>query len=349
MATVLLVTILTATPRAQARQPSPDSYHTYRAAVATYKRTADIARAVVALQSWSAREFDEAVKATLASRSAADLEAASIFHLEIGVALAGISTASAAGHIRYGSELLDGWTATQLRLGRAAATDEQTFRSIWFGVAGSAFVAVKDFERAGPLLSKALAAWPASARALTLMGTAKELEASLYDPDDAPTLSRKETIKRERALRLSRAENNYREAIKIDPGYALAYIRLGRVLHLSGRLRDAHSALERGRQLATDPLARYLHALYLGALWQDEKQLTAARDSLEQAVAIAPSSQPAIVALAHLEVMAGRPDRAHAVVRGMSEAGPAAEPWWAFHDGGLDVSGLRRLRERANK
>ena len=45
--------------------------------------------------------------------------------------------------------------------------------------------------------------------------------------------------------------------------------------------------------------------------------------------------------------MAGRPDRARALTRGLAEAPPTADPWWAFHNGGLDLEGLRSLRERA--
>ena len=85
----------------------------------------------------------------------------------------------------------------------------------------------------------------------------------------------------------------------------------------------------------------------MGALQQEGKDVAGARRSFEQAVTLVPNSQPAVVALAHIEVMAGRPDRAHALARGLAEAQATGEPWWAFHNGGLDVGGLRWLRERA--
>jgi tetratricopeptide (TPR) repeat protein len=336
----------TATPVA-GQAPSQTPHDVYRAALATYARTGDITHSVLPLQTWSRVEFDAAVKATIASKRADDLETGAILHLEIGVALVGISAPVAAGHIRYGSDLLDRWTATQPALKPAAVDDQKQFRSLWFGVAGSAFAAIKDTNRAGPLLGKALGAVPRSARVQTLMGTLREFDASQFNPEGAPTLARRERVKRERMASLYLAEQDYREALRYDPNYALAHIRLGRVLHLSGKLPDARASLERGRQIATEPLARYLGALFMGALQEDEKDIAGARRSLEQAVAIAPNSQPAVVALAHLEVVAGRPDRAHALARGLAEAPPTALPWWAFHNGGLDLTGLQSLRARA--
>jgi tetratricopeptide (TPR) repeat protein len=325
--------------------PPADLYATYRSAVAAYARTGDISRAARPLQEWSGNMFETAIKSTVAGKNGKDLRDAAVFHLEIGVALVGVSAAAAAGHIHYGSNLLDRWTGSQLKLRPKEGEDEKAFRSKWFGVAGSAFLAVKDFGRARPLLAKARGTFPRSASVQTLIGTIQEFEGSMFDPDDAPTLSRKTSAKRERSVRYAQAEQEYREALRYDGNYALAHIRLGHVLHLSGKLREARAPLERGRQLANDPLSQYLAALFLGMLQQDEKDVTAARQSFEQALAIAPTSQPAVVALAYLEVMAGRPDRANAVTRRLAEA-REGEPWWAFHHGGLDVPSLRWLRER---
>ena len=133
-ATVLIAATL-GTGTGATSQP-PDPYQAYQSAVAMYAKTGDIARAVVPLQRWTADEFGAAVKATLAARIPRDLEAAAVFHLEIGVALVGVSTAVAAGHINYGSALLDRWTATQPRNG-TTLDEQKQFRSMWFGVAQS--------------------------------------------------------------------------------------------------------------------------------------------------------------------------------------------------------------------
>jgi len=344
-ATVLLAVILTVTAAGESRAQEP--YQVYQSAVAAYVKSRDISRAVVPLQKWTGTEFDAAVKATMASGNPNALEAAAVFELEIGVALVGISSGVAAGHIKYGSDLLDRWTAIQPALKPAAVEDQKKFRSIWFGVAGSAFAAIKEVGFARPLLNKSLGALPRSARAKTLLGTLKEFEASQYNPDDAPTIGIRERAHRERLLLLHQAEQEYREALRYDENYALAHIRLGHVLHLAGKLEEARATLERGLKIANERLTQYLGALFMGALQQEEKNVAGARRSFEQAVTLVPNSQPAVVALAYIEVMAGRPDRAHALTRGLAQAQATGEPWWAFHNGGLDVPGLRWLRERA--
>jgi tetratricopeptide (TPR) repeat protein len=325
---------------------SPGASEIYRGAVAIYRHTADIGRASTPIQNWSPAEFDAATRTMLASQSADDVAAAAIFHLEIGVALAGLSTRATELHFKYGQQLLDRFTSMQARLAGAAPREEQQFRATWYGVAGSAFLATRDLSRARPLLMKANGTGAKSARTQTMMGMLDEFDAAQFNPDDWTTLAQRDRILREQSIRLHRAQQQYREAARLDDTYALAHIRLGRVLHLSGQLKEAHLSLERGRAAAAEPLARYLAALFLGALQADEQDLAAARRSFEQAVAIAPGSQPAVVALAHLELMAGRPDRANALARGLAEPSLAGEPWWAFHYGGLDVGGLRSLRER---
>lgn len=327
-----------------AQQAVADPYETYRAAVAAYLKNGDIAKAVEPLEFWTPKEFDIATKATIANKNSVTLRAAAVFHLEIGVALVGLSSGAAAMHINYGSDLLDRWTASQNAFGPGAGEDEKTFRANWYGVAGSAFAAVKDTLRSRPLLTKALGIQPRSARALTLRGTLKELEAVLFDPEDAPTLSRKERIRRERNILLYQAQLDYQQALKYDDSYAPALVRLGRVLHLSDHRKEAREFLERGQKIATDFPTKYIAALYTGALQQDEGDIAAARRSFEQAVAIGPTSQPAVVALAHLELMAGRPDRASELARGLAKASVGGQPWWVYHHGGLDVTGLEWLR-----
>ena len=120
-ATVLLAVILTVTAAGESQAPEP--YQVYQSAVAVYVKSRDISRAVVPLQKWTGTEFDAAVKATMASGKSDALEAAAVFELEIGVALVGVASGVAAGHIRYGSDLLDRWTAIQPALKPAAVED----------------------------------------------------------------------------------------------------------------------------------------------------------------------------------------------------------------------------------
>ena len=91
------------------------------------------------------------------------------------MALVGISSGVAAGHIRYGSDIarsLDGDPAGAESCRRGGSRE---IPLIWFGVAGSAFAAIKELGRARPLLNKSFGVLPRSARAKTLLGTLKEL------------------------------------------------------------------------------------------------------------------------------------------------------------------------------
>jgi tetratricopeptide (TPR) repeat protein len=342
LAVALITTGLAAPLASQGSTP----YEIYRNAVAGYVKSGDISTAVAPLQQWSRKEFDTAIKATIDGSNASELRAAAVFQLEIGVAVVGLSSDAAAGHFNHGSALLDRWTNTRFLVRPAEGEDEKAIRATWYGVAGSAFAAVKDINRARPLLSKAQSIQPRSARAHALLATLKELQASLLDPEDAPTLSRRERNKRDRGVLLYQAQQEYQRALRYDENYSLALIRLGRVLHLGGDPKEARQTLERGQRLAKDPSTQYLAALFMGELNQAESDVIGARQSFEQAVAIAPTSQPATIALAHLEIMAGRPDRASALAHRLAEASVAGLPWWVYHYRALDIAGLRWLRER---
>jgi Tfp pilus assembly protein PilF len=145
-------------------------------------------------------------------------------------------------------------------------------------------------------------------------------------------------------LRLARAEGHYREALRYDEHYARALTRLGRVLHLSDHLPEAKTYLEQAVRDAKLPGDQYLASLFIGALQFEQNDLSAARESYERALAIIPASQTAMVALGHLEIMAGRPDRAQFLARRFTET--PAEPWWGYKDGSFDMIGLEALRAR---
>jgi len=67
---------------------------------------------------------------------------------------------------------------------------------------------------------------------------------------------------RERIVRLGRAERAYREALRLEPDYAIASIRLGRVLQMIGKPVEA---LHPGRTMSLDTaLQALLLAMFLG-------------------------------------------------------------------------------------
>jgi tetratricopeptide (TPR) repeat protein len=218
------------------------------------------------------------------------------------------------------------------------------FRSIWLSVAGSVFLSIRDPQHAIPYLREALDLAPKSAHVLTVIGSAEEVDGSGWNADDWSTLSQRERNVRERVVRLGRAEKAYRDALRIDPAYALASIRLGRVLQLNGKLNEARQAMDRGLKDSRGPFSEYVGSLFLGSLLVQQKDLAGARRAYERALAIAPLSQPAVVGMAHVELMTGRPDRAQALAQDFA-AKNGADTWWAYKDGTLDLPGLAWLRD----
>jgi hypothetical protein len=79
----------------------------YREAVGKYIRTGDTANVVKAVAGWDWSAIDLAVADIIKSQDAGLIEAAAVLHLEIGVAIVGMSTASSLGYFERGAQLID--------------------------------------------------------------------------------------------------------------------------------------------------------------------------------------------------------------------------------------------------
>ena len=155
----------------------------YRSAVDAYVRDGDISRAVQPLEDWKPQQFENAIRETIASKDRARMEATAIFQLEIGVALAGLSSSSSRMHIELGADVIDkGRPLVDLK------GDYEALRLSWYAVAGSVYVATKDLNRARPMVEKVRDLGPTSPRVLTLMGSYYEADATMFNPDDSQTL-----------------------------------------------------------------------------------------------------------------------------------------------------------------
>jgi len=325
---------------AQAPEPRLDAYD---AAVKSYASGGYLTAAVVPLQAFTRKHFDAAVERLVARKDHRFAEAAAMFQLEIGLGVVGLSSAAAAGHFDLGQKLL---RSTQPRLHADATQDQLTFWATWYGVVGSAFLSVNDPPRARPWIEKALDLRPQSAPLLTLLGAAEELDAASWNPALWTTTSQKTRAMMQRNRGLASAAQNYRTALQSDPSYALAEIRLGRVQFLRRDLEEARATLERAQPRAEEPGHRYLAALFLGAVYQEQDNLAAARAAYERALASVPESQTAAVALGYVELITGRPDRAQALAQAFAATTADDRHWWAYKNGGLDEAGLAWLRER---
>jgi hypothetical protein len=131
---------------------------------------------------------------------------------------------------------------------------------------------------------------------------------------------------------LKLAEAFYRKALTSDPTFAEAHLRLGRVLHLSGRL-DA--ALEEFRLAATagDTRIRYLASLFTGAVREANGQWAEAIAVYRKAAGQCPGCPSAAIALSHALYRNGQRDGAtlsiDAALAG-TEVDLRADPWWSY-------------------
>ena len=91
------------------------------------------------------------------------------------------------------------------------------------------------------------------------------------------------------------------------------------------------------------------NAVKLGAILQQARDLEAARLAYEEADATIPNSQAAVVALAYLDVIAGRPDQAQVRARRFAASGTDDIAWWEFKNGGLDRDGIEWLRRHVKR
>lgn len=345
--TVLMLTV-PSTAGAQVSAVNPDAYGN---AVDAYSAGHHITEAVSQLQPWGRKDFEAAVDRLILTRDLHRIEMAAIFQLEIAVGVMTVSPQGAAIHLDLGEKLLKGLASTggepRDTPQRVAALRELS--SAWFGAAGSAYLSATDTRRARPWVQKALDLAPRSAPLKIIQGAIEEIDATAFSPERYLTLVQKSRSAQERNRRWSIAEGYFRDAVEADPAYAKGHIRLGRVQFLLGKTSQARQEIERGQALARTPSDQYLAALFLGGVKEQQKDVAGAREMYELALTISPQGQTAMTALAYLDLMAGRPDRAQALARSFAAA-PANDPaWWSYKNGGLDDEGLQWIRARVRQ
>lgn len=128
-------------------------------------------------------------------------------------------------------------------------------------------------------------------------------------------------------------EHGYRQALMRDPALTEATLRLGRVLQITDRNREARAHLE-SLVKATRPDSRFVHylaLLFLGELDETEQEPDAARTRYEQAIAVVPWARTARLALARLEAAQGRLDRAGALAAAVVGQAAGDDPWDLYH------------------
>jgi tetratricopeptide (TPR) repeat protein len=138
---------------------------------------------------------------------------------------------------------------------------------------------------------------------------------------------------KEEGSELRLAEQLYKRALERNPRLVEARIRLGRVLGRRGRHEEAIDQLRQGRAAEAPVLQFYAH-LFLAdefeALGKDDE----ARQSYEQAAALAPTAQSALFGLSRIAEKAGDRAAARELIARVVKLPPSEEarpdPWWVY-------------------
>jgi len=129
------------------------------------------------------------------------------------------------------------------------------------------------------------------------------------------------------------AEQLYKRAIERNPNHLEARIRLGRVLGLRGRHKEAVDVLRQG-QVATEPVLQYYAHLFLGSEFESLGNGAEARQSYERAAALAPAAQSPLFGLSRLADQAGDREGARELIARVfmlpADDVDRVDPWWVY-------------------
>jgi hypothetical protein len=145
------------------------------------------------------------------------------------------------------------------------------------------------------------------------------------------------------------AEKHFLEAVRLDPSFVEARVRLGRVLTLRDRAREAVSELRKASEMAAGPRVTYFNALFLGRALEETGDTSGAANAYESAAAIFPAAQSPQLALSRLAAESGNGTAAWTLIDRLFAAGTHEEdPWWIYHRGtGRDAAiWLKAFTER---
>jgi tetratricopeptide (TPR) repeat protein len=133
---------------------------------------------------------------------------------------------------------------------------------------------------------------------------------------------------------LKKARKLYRKALSVNPDFAEARLRLGRVLLLLGKSGEAAEELSKATALIQDPQLSYYNALYLGRALALQSRRDEARNQYDYAAKLYPTAQSPLLALSHLAQIDDDAEGAIAAVQSVFELplGNMREddPWWIY-------------------
>lgn len=217
---------------------------------------------------------------------------------------------------------------------RPTPSRDDTVR-LWYGATLTALVSREHYNM--PHLARALALFPDDPVILLQAGAIHE---GLADPSMQRAL-RSATIPRgvisavqSGQAELTRAQQLFERALRAEPNFAEARLRLGHVLDLQGKHRPAVAELERARQGTKDPLLLYYSGLFLGAAETAQQNLPRARVAYASALGLYPRAQSPRLALSQLAKAAGADAMARRQVEQVVTLPADSErhdPWWSYY------------------
>jgi len=140
------------------------------------------------------------------------------------------------------------------------------------------------------------------------------------DPQNAVGWDRLGVAMEARNLLNSECEHSYRRAIELEPGFAVAYAHLARMLNKMGRSAEAAPLYAKASELAKDPATLNLIAESL----QGEQQWPASEPVLRRALELDPRNSRSLVLIGRLLIVYKRYDEAEPYLKTASEVSSRA-------------------------
>ena len=157
----------------------------------------------------------------------------------------------------------------------------------------------------------------------------------LSAPPSIRAAAKTEALLLDERYNLSEAERFYRDALKLDPGYSEARVRLARVLSQRNKAAEAVALLQAPIE-STNAFVRYWGGLALGEAAEATQKPAVARDAYANAAKLFNRAQSPLLAL--LRLARERADDAEAkqlidrIARLPADEQVRSDPWWDYFD-----------------
>jgi tetratricopeptide (TPR) repeat protein len=259
----------------------------------------------------------------------AQIKAAALLHAEILFYSYSLDTSF---HIQMALKWIDKLDTNQ----------RSSFERRWFFVMAYYYMRMLYSWETRPLLEAALAAFPDDVEFLLALGASSEAVGWMQED----------------ARLLADAEIQYRRILELEPDHLEAHLRLGRVLKLQGRSKEAVPELAGCIDRCREPKLQLTGLLTLGDIHKEQGEFAEAIRYYRAAQAVNPEGQSAVIALGYALHRSGDVAGSFELIHGFfgqgAKGGRVGGPvrlerqdmWWQYILGGSDRFDplLRELR-----